>query len=186
MHPPRLGPHPASVGHRDLDPFAGAPRPGDFNPRGDGGGMYVDFNHPLFDSRRRQDPDMSGPGGSIQPPGSRWDPVGPSGGGVGGGFPGAGRNPMGGVGVGDPDFDELLPPGEYGPDLGGGRGPGGIGGPLGGGGRGRGGMGGGPGGLGGGGFGGLGGLGGGRGGFGPGGGGGFGGMGGGGGGGMYM
>ena len=141
--------------------------------------MYVDFNHPLFDSRRRQDPDMSGPGGSIQPPGSRWDPVGPSAGGVGGGFPRAGRNPMGGMGVGDPDFDELLPPGEYGPDLGG---RGGIGGPLGGGGgRGRGGPGG-PGGLGGGGFGGLGG---GRGGFGPGGGGGFGGMGGGGGG-MFM
>ena len=108
--------------------------------------MYVDFNHPLFDSRRRNDPDMTGPGGSIQPPGSRWDPVGP---GMGtGGFPGAGRNPMGGMGVGDPDFDELLPPGQYGPDLGGTGGPlgmgrgGGRGGGMGGGRGGRGGFGG--------------------------------------------
>jgi hypothetical protein len=114
--------------------------------------MYVDFNHPLFDSRRRGNPDMNGPGGSIQPPGSRWDPVGPGSGGMGG-FPGAGRNPMGGMGVGDPDFDELLPPGQHGPDLSGTGGPLGMGTGIG---RGRGGGPGGAGGMGGG-FGGLGG-----------------------------
>ncbi len=53
--------------------------------------------------------------------------------GVGDGFPRAGGNPLGGMGIGDPDFDELLPPGEGGPDLrlpGSGRGP--FGGPGGG------------------------------------------------------
>ncbi|WVW83682.1 hypothetical protein I302_105703 [Kwoniella bestiolae CBS 10118] len=172
---PLRDPHPtnpASIGRRDLDPLAAFQPPGSFNPNRDGGGMYVDFNHPLFDRRRQGlDPDFSGPGGSIQPPGSRWDPVGPSaGGGRGGGlFPGPGGNPLGGTGEGDDRWgDELPPPGEYGPDLGRFGGPGsrrGVG------------PGGGPGG-----FGGLGGLGGGRGG-----GGGFGGgFGGGGGGGMFM
>ncbi|CAD6572482.1 MAG: hypothetical protein TREMPRED_000561 [Tremellales sp. Tagirdzhanova-0007] len=120
------------VGRRDLDPLAAMRLPGLFNPQGDGGGMYVDFNHPLFDSRRRRDPDlMGGPGGSIQPPGARWDPVGPGMGG-GGGLPGAGRNPMGGVGVGDPGWgDELPPPGEFGPDLGRIGGIGGMGGTVG-------------------------------------------------------
>lgn len=80
--------------------------------------MYVDFNHPLFDGRRRgNDPGMTGPGGLINPPGARWDPVGPGMGGTGG-FPGAGRNPLGGVGQGDPDWDEMPPPGQFGPDLG--------------------------------------------------------------------
>ena len=144
--------------------------------------MYMDFNHPLFDSRRRGNPDFDGPGGSIQPPGARWDPIGP---GMGGPrVPGAGNNPLSGMGVGDRGRDrwgdEMAPPGEFGPDVGGG-----IGGPLGGRGRGggrggfggRGGMGG-MGGMGGPGFGGLGG--------GRGGGGGFGGGGFGGGGGMFM
>lgn len=129
LHPSRFGsyPNPASVGSRDLDPISGMQQPRFGNPRGDGGGMYMDFNDPLFDGRRRGlDPDISGPGGSIQPPGSRWDPVGP---GIGGPrFPRAGNNPLGGTGVGDPDFgDEMPPPGEFGPDLG--RiGPGGFGG----------------------------------------------------------
>ncbi|OCF42795.1 hypothetical protein I317_03397 [Kwoniella heveanensis CBS 569] len=146
---------PASIGRRDLDPLPSAAGPGTFNPNRDGGGMYMDFNHPLFDSRRRRDltdpnpdPDFAGPGGSIQPPGSRWDPVGPNpdfGGDVG--FPGPGGNPLGGMGVGDRGGgvrdrdrwgDELPPPGEFGPDLGrlGGGGFGGIGGPRRGGGRG--------------------------------------------------
>ncbi|KAK4684785.1 proteasome inhibitor subunit 1 (PI31), partial [Tremellales sp. Uapishka_1] len=110
-------PNPASIGQRDLDPLASMRPPGTFNPQGDGGGMYMDFNHPLFDSRRPRT-DLTGPGGSIQPPGARWDPVGP---GMGGGsrFPGPGGNPLGGVGVTDPEWgDELPPPGEYGPDLG--------------------------------------------------------------------
>ncbi|WWC89556.1 uncharacterized protein L201_004480 [Kwoniella dendrophila CBS 6074] len=172
--PYHQGNNPASIGRRDLDPLASLQPPGSFNPDRDGGGMLVDFNHPLFDSRRRQgqglDPDFSGPGGSIQPPGSRWDPIGPS----SSGFPGPGGNPLNGRGIGDDRFgDELPPPGEFGPDLGRfggpGQGPNRRGG---------------PGGLGGGGgLGGFGGLGGGR----NGGGGGFGGgFGGGGGGGMFM
>ncbi|TYJ53760.1 hypothetical protein B9479_005599 [Cryptococcus floricola] len=184
--PLRSGINPASIGHRDLDPFSGL-RPGaGFNPGSDGGGMLVDFNHPLFAGRRQGEggglggglggDDITGPGGSVQPPGARWDPVGPASGGIGprptpGGF-------GGGVGGGRSDRwgDELAPPGEFGPDLGqgqlGGRGSGQNGG---------------PGGFGGGFGGGLGGLGG-RGGRGGGGGGGFGGLGGGGGfgGGMYM
>ncbi|WWC70420.1 uncharacterized protein I206_104371 [Kwoniella pini CBS 10737] len=144
---PLRDPHPnnpASVGRRDLDPLASFQPPGQFNPNRDGGGMLVDFNHPLFDRRRQGlDPDFSGPGGSIQPPGSRWDPVGPSG--TGGGFPGPGGNPLGGRGLGDDRWgDELPPPGEFGPDLGrfGGQGgprrgggpggPGGLGGGFGG------------------------------------------------------
>ena len=120
LHPGRFGgtPNPASVGHRDLDPLASLRPPGSFNPHGDGGGMYMDFNHPLFDSRRRGNPDLEGPGGSIQPPGARWDPIGP---GAGGGprFPTAGGNPMAGTGVGDLGWgDEMPPPGEFGPDLG--------------------------------------------------------------------
>ncbi|RXK40086.1 hypothetical protein M231_02543 [Tremella mesenterica] len=143
--------NPASVGRRDLDPLSSMQPPGMFNPSGDGGGMYVDFNHPLFDGRRRGlDPDLVGPGGLMQPPGARWDPVGP-GMGPQGGFPGPGGNPLGGVGLGDPDWgDEMPPPGQFGPDLG--R-MGGLGGPGMGPGRGRGG----------GGLGGFGGLGGGRG-----------------------
>jgi hypothetical protein len=84
--------------------------------------MYVDFNHPLFDGRRR-DPDLEGgPGGTIQPPGARWDPVGPG----MGAWPRAGGNPLGGMGVGDPGFgDEMPPPGEFGPDVGRMGGPGG-------------------------------------------------------------
>ena len=156
----------ASIGHRDLDPLGGR---GTIGGIGDdrGGGMIVDFNHPLFDSRRGTDPDATGPGGLINPPGARWDPVGPAGPG-GPRFPRAGGNPLGGFGVTDPDWgDELPPPGEGGPDLFGGSG--GFGGPrpgLGGGfgSGGRGGLGGpgGPGGLGG--FGGRGGFEGGRGG----------------------
>lgn len=128
--------------------------------------MYMDFNHPLFDGRRNGGPGNMGPGGSINPPGARWDPVGP---GFGGEprYPGTGGNPLGGIGRGDDGFgDEMPPPGEFGPDLGRMGGLGGRGG--------RGGLGGGPGAFGG--LGGGGGAGGGR----------FGGGGFGGGGGMYM
>ena len=153
-----------------LGPFGG---PG---PGGDGGGMLVDFDHPMFRGRR-DDGREQGPGGMVNPPGARWDPVGPGfpggpdggnrgQGGLGGGYGGirGGRTP------GEPDFDELLPPGENGPDLRQPGGRGGLGGPLGGGfggGFGGGGMGGG---FGGGGFGGRGGGGGGFGGGGGGGG----------------
>ncbi|WVR07238.1 hypothetical protein IAU60_004279 [Kwoniella sp. DSM 27419] len=167
--------HPASIGRRDLDPFSASRPPGSFNPNRDGGGMYMDFNHPLFEERRRgfdQGGGMGGPGGSIQPPGARWDPVGPDAGGLGprggrgGIFPGPGGNPLGGMGVGNDRWgDELPPPGEFGPDLGAGpfggprrggpgSGPGfggGLGGGFGGGLGGRGGFGGGGGGFGGGG-----------------------------------
>lgn len=126
-YPGSSGQNPASIGRRDLDPFAGNPgglAPGGILRDDRGGGSIVDFNHPLFDGRRGEGGSgiESGPGGMIQPPGARWDPVGPGfpGGGFGGrgGFPSAGGNPLGGVGMGDPDFDELLPPGERGPDLG--------------------------------------------------------------------
>jgi hypothetical protein len=80
--------------------------------------MLVDFNHPLFAGRRPGD-DRTGPGGMMQPPGARWDPVGPGFGVPGSGRPGIGGGPegRGDPSMGDPDFDELLPPGEYGPDL---------------------------------------------------------------------
>ncbi|KLT39540.1 hypothetical protein CC85DRAFT_192105 [Cutaneotrichosporon oleaginosum] len=152
----------ASIGHRDLDPMGGRIGPGFSRPDFDrGGGMLVDFNHPLFDGRRGGQ--QQGPGGSINPAGARWDPVGP-GGPLGPRFPSAGGNPLGGFGVTDPEWgDEMPPPGERGPDLSGRFGPrrgGGGGGGLGGPGMG-------------GGFGGLGGFGGGRGGGGFGGGGGM-------------
>ncbi|KAJ9099846.1 hypothetical protein QFC21_003848 [Naganishia friedmannii] len=137
-------PYNPSIGHRDLDPTAAFQPPGmgrrGFDPSHDGGGMLVDFNHPLFAGRRRAD-DEQGPGGMQNPPGARWDPVGP-------GFSTGGRNggglgaPTGGMrgsdGLRDPDFDELLPPGEFGPDLrmpgqrgSAGRGRGGFGGGMG-------------------------------------------------------
>lgn len=104
------------MGHRDLDPLADYHPPGRQGlVPGAGGGMYMDFTHPLFDGRRgpgSRDPDLNGPGGNINPPGARWDPVGP---GMGGGprFPGPGGNPLGGAGVGDRDWgDEMRPPGE--------------------------------------------------------------------------
>jgi hypothetical protein len=99
-----------------LDPFpAVLPRP--FGGGGGGldpaaGGMTIG---PEYFARRRIDDREQGPGGLINPPGARWDPVGPA---IGGdGFPRVGGNPLNGQGVGDPDFDELLPPGERGPDL---------------------------------------------------------------------
>lgn len=113
---------------------------GGFDPSHDGGGMLVDFNHPLFAGRRRgdDDDDVRGPGGLQNPPGARWDPVGPGfatgGGRVGGGGLGSSTGGIrGGDGLRDPDFDELLPPGEFGPDL---RMPGQRGGAAGRGGRG--------------------------------------------------
>ncbi|ORX36839.1 PI31 proteasome regulator N-terminal-domain-containing protein [Kockovaella imperatae] len=166
----------ASVGHRDLDPFASMQPPGSFNPYagGDGGGMYMGPNHPLLSGRRDPTSPLGQGGGpeGFHPPGARWDPVGPTGpGGSGSRFPGPGGNPLGGRGLGDDGWgDELPPPGEFGPDMGrlGGRGGrGGLGGPgmpgmgpgFGGGfGGGRGGGGGGGGGFGGGGFGGGGGM----------------------------
>ncbi|BEJ17759.1 hypothetical protein CspHIS471_0700270 [Cutaneotrichosporon sp. HIS471] len=126
----------ASVGHRDLDPLGGRTGPGFNRPDFDrGGGMLVDFNHPLFDGRRG-DGREQGPGGIMNPPGSRWDPVGPVGP-LGPRFPSAGGNPLGGFGTTDPEWgDEMPPPGEHGPDPSGRFGPrrgggggGGFGGP---------------------------------------------------------
>ncbi|GMK58008.1 hypothetical protein CspeluHIS016_0500400 [Cutaneotrichosporon spelunceum] len=126
----------ASVGHRDLDPLGGRTGPGFNRPDFDrGGGMLVDFNHPLFDGRRGNGQEQ-GPGGSMNPPGSRWDPVGPAGP-LGPRFPSASGNPLGGFGSSDPEWgDEMPPPGEHGPDPSGRFGPrrgggggGGFGGP---------------------------------------------------------
>ncbi|WVQ77257.1 hypothetical protein IAR50_006940 [Cryptococcus sp. DSM 104548] len=128
--PPSRSINPASVGHRDLDPLADLrPGAGGFNPGSDGGGMLVDFNHPLFAGRGGQGrglggDDLTGPGGSVQPPGARWDPVGPGSGGIGPRPTPGGRFGVGGAGGGfgggrsDRWGDELAPPGEYGPDLG--------------------------------------------------------------------
>lgn len=115
--PPRAGQpyNPLSIGRSDLDPIPLGPGGNPFAPpslfggAGEGDGMFVGRDHPMFRDRFR------GPGtgpfapGAV-PPGARFDPIGPGMGPMGSGM----FNPMGGrpprVG-GDPDNDELMPPG---------------------------------------------------------------------------
>ncbi|KAH8554675.1 PI31 proteasome regulator N-terminal-domain-containing protein [Umbelopsis sp. PMI_123] len=110
--------NPFSVGGDDLNPLGNLNRPFGRNP---GGGMLVGPDHPMFrPGQSRQDP-SSGifggpqplPRGSV-PPGARFDPIGPFGnnpnagpqGSFGPGGSGPGRNFRG-----EPDNDELPPPG---------------------------------------------------------------------------
>lgn len=109
--------NPLEIGRSDLDPFPQNPfSPPSLFPRGDG--MFVGPNHPIFGNRNG--PGSGGPwvgDGFLPPlgapPGSRFDPIGPGPifphrGGRGVGGPGRGSNPPF---SGDPDNDELMPPG---------------------------------------------------------------------------
>ncbi|KAJ3116329.1 hypothetical protein HDU96_009889 [Phlyctochytrium bullatum] len=132
---PFPGRNPYGIGDVDLDPFAAAP--GLIPPRGGmhpGGGMFVGPDHPIFGMggggygggyggfpggmggpRYPAGPGSYLPPGAV-PPGARFDPIGPNaprprppGGGSFGGFGGGpGGRPFG---SGDPDNDELPPPG---------------------------------------------------------------------------
>ncbi|KAF7352897.1 hypothetical protein MVEN_01257000 [Mycena venus] len=118
--PPTVGPrNPLEIGRRDLDPFPGMPAnpfsPPPLFPGGDGDGMFVGPNHPIFGGGGQRGP-RGGPGpwggdGFLPPmgapPGARFDPVGPifPGGGLGRGRGGPRRN------LGEPDNDEFMPPG---------------------------------------------------------------------------
>ncbi len=136
---PSFGRNPLIVGDRDLDPLGMPPRfggaggigggigrGGGFGPPplfggGDnGGGMIVGPNHPMFRDRFQQ-PGGIGDGGraglppGAAPPGARYDPVGPFGAGPrfpppGGAGRGRGRGSGGGAG-GEPDWDDMRPPG---------------------------------------------------------------------------
>lgn len=128
---------PLIIGDRDLDPLGGGNgnNPlalpgrggGGFGPPplfggGDnGGGMFVGPDHPMFRDRF-QNPGAGGIGGpqgplggdgflppGAVPPGARFDPIGPG----GMGFPRGGRGGFGGRGRGrgDPDWDDVRPPG---------------------------------------------------------------------------
>ncbi|KAI9486556.1 MAG: PI31 proteasome regulator N-terminal-domain-containing protein [Benjaminiella poitrasii] len=112
------------VGGSDLNPLRGIG--GGIHMPGSGGGMFVGPDHPIFGDNRSGNrgslDDPSGlfggpeplPRGSV-PPGARFDPIGPFGslparpsgrGGRGGGQSGP-RRPF----SGEPDNDELSPPG---------------------------------------------------------------------------
>ncbi|CAG8514923.1 3636_t:CDS:2 [Ambispora leptoticha] len=129
MNDPSRFENPFSVGRDDLDPLGsnpiiGPPRFGSgygLPPLGGpsrGGGMYVGPDHPIFDSRRFEGDRIPPDGPSILPrgavpPGARFDqilPFGPGPRGRGGVGRGGGR---GGSGIfsGEPDFDEIPPPG---------------------------------------------------------------------------
>ncbi|KAI9209926.1 uncharacterized protein BJ171DRAFT_485585 [Polychytrium aggregatum] len=114
---------PFSIGNADLDPlaaspgmFGGRPPVGGFG----GGGMVVRPGHPIFQGSAPGGPlgppSLGGPPrlppGAV-PPGARFDPIGPF-----GPVPGSGFRPIGPGGPrgsrpfsGDPDNDELPPPG---------------------------------------------------------------------------
>ncbi|CAI2180278.1 15298_t:CDS:2 [Funneliformis geosporum] len=109
--------NPFNVGQDDLDPLGvnpiyGPPRfgGGGFQPLGGGvgGGMYAGPDHPIFGQRvppgGRGGPQPI-PRGSV-PPGARFDPIVPFG-------PGSSRpgRPRGDPFSGEPDNDELPPPG---------------------------------------------------------------------------
>lgn len=116
--------NPLIIGDRDLDPLGGrgggsfGPPPlfgGGGMPRlpggDDGGGMFVGPNHPIFRDRFPQQ-GGGGIGGGPIPPGARYDPVGPFG--QDPFRPGAGRGrggPRPPGGMGDPDWDDVRPPG---------------------------------------------------------------------------
>jgi len=109
--------NPLEIGRRDREPFPQNP----FAPPplfgGDGDGMFVGPNHPIFGSGMRgQGPGGRGPWGGDgylppmgAPPGARFDPIGPDLGPFPGGRPGRGL--PGGGNMNDPDNDEFLPPG---------------------------------------------------------------------------
>ncbi|EIE88334.1 hypothetical protein RO3G_13045 [Rhizopus delemar RA 99-880] len=121
-HPPQPNPtplglegpttpyNPLAVGGDDLNPFGDRLRLPGSGGRG-GGGMHVGPDHPIFGSGGFHDPFGSGgrenlPRGAV-PPGARFDPITP---------PGMGFNPRGprgprGPRSGEPDNDELMPPG---------------------------------------------------------------------------
>jgi hypothetical protein len=111
-----------SVGRSDLDPFAAAPGVvgiGNGSVRSTGGGMYVGPDHPMFNEPPNPffgsvGPERFPPG--AVPPGARFDPVMPFGPGsqplrpqgrIQPQFPHSRNLPF----SGDPDFDELKPPG---------------------------------------------------------------------------
>lgn len=82
--------------------------------------MIVGPNHPMFRDRFQQPQGGIGPGGGMVPPGARFDPVNPFGGSGPFGTPGrlGGNGPLGPGGrgprrpnIGDPDWDEMPPPG---------------------------------------------------------------------------
>lgn len=131
------GRNPLAIGDRDLDPLGGARPPGAgfgppplFGPAGGGGGgMYVGPDDPIFRDRFNRPGAGGVPAGGGQgqtgpwggdgflppgavPPGARFDPVGPWGAGPrlprGGGQGGPGAP---GGGSGDPDWDDVRPPG---------------------------------------------------------------------------
>lgn len=109
LRPPRggiRGPGMPHYGDRDLypqglgprDPLYGGVGPG-LAPPGGGGGMHPTFDDPMFAGQGQR-----GQGFDPQaPPGSRYDPVGPGGGGHprGAGMGGRPPNPFGGFGDGD-------------------------------------------------------------------------------------
>jgi len=114
--------NPLEIGRRDLDPFATNPfsPPSLFPPGGNGGGMFVGPDHPIFGAPRGG-PHSVGPWGGDgylppmgAPPGARFDPIGPEpfprrrGGPPG--FPGRGRGGNGPASA-EPDNDEFMPPG---------------------------------------------------------------------------
>ncbi|KAJ8657015.1 hypothetical protein O0I10_007349 [Lichtheimia ornata] len=103
--------NPFSVGRSDLEPMGGGLR-----MPGSGGGMFVGPEHPMFRARRDEEQSpFSGEGpqrlprGAV-PPGARFDPITPTGGGAGMRPP---RGPRGGFFSGEPDNDELPPPGSH-------------------------------------------------------------------------
>lgn len=113
--------NPLIIGDRDLDPLGGnfGPPPlfggggglGRFPGGDDGGGMFVGPNHPIFRNRFPQGGGFGGLGGPV-PPGARFDPVEPFGQGPLRPGAGRGRGRDGGArGMGDPDWDEMPPPG---------------------------------------------------------------------------
>jgi proteasome inhibitor subunit 1 (PI31) len=116
--------NPLIIGDRDLDPLGGnfGPPPlfggngngrrGIFPGGDDGGGMFVGPNHPIFRDRFPQGGGgQGGIGGGVVPPGARFDPVGPFGQGPRVPGQGQGRGRGGRGGMGDPDWDDMPPPG---------------------------------------------------------------------------
>lgn len=131
---PYPGRNPLAIGDRDLNPLGGALPPGaGHGPPplfggggGGGGGMYVGPDDPIFRDRFGPRGGGGGPGGpqgpwggdgflppGAVPPGARFDPVGPFGAGPRGAFGPDGRilPPGGRAPRGDPDWDDVRPPG---------------------------------------------------------------------------
>lgn len=114
--------NPLQIGRSDLDPIPLHNQPNPFAPpplfpRNPGDGMFVGPDHPIFGGAfsPRTGPAGRGPWGGDgylppmgAPPGARFDPVLPGPFGPGGGPFGGGRAPRR---YGDPDNDELMPPG---------------------------------------------------------------------------